>query len=82
MPLEIIHGNSKSKPSARIERWELMLQQYGFSEQYKPGMENPGDYLLRYCECQSTLFQEKLTEEYLNFVSRFPIPKSHDNEGN
>ena len=44
-PLEVIYGNPKSKPSARIERWVLRLQPYQFTVQYKPGVDNPADYL-------------------------------------
>eukprot|EP00794_Sanderia_malayensis_P011763 gene11763-biopygen9427 len=75
-PLEIIYGSPRSKPSARIERWVLRLQPYNFSVQYKPGAENPADYLSRYSESQPITTQEKLTEEYVNFVSRYAVPKA------
>ncbi len=75
-PLEIIYGSPRSKPSARIERWVLRLQPYNFSVQYKPGAENPADYLSRYSENQPITTQEKLTEEYVNFVSRYAVPKA------
>ena len=38
--LETIFGNPFSKPSARIERWLLRLQQYDFSVVYATGSEN------------------------------------------
>ena len=44
-PLEIVYDSPKSKPSARIERWVLHLQPYRFTVQYKPGVDNPADYL-------------------------------------
>eukprot|EP00794_Sanderia_malayensis_P014472 gene14472-biopygen11586 len=44
--------------------------------QYKPGAENPADYLSRYSENQPIATQEKLTEEYVNFVSRYAVPKA------
>ena len=75
-PLEIIYGSPRSKPSARIERWILRLQPYSFSVKYKPGSENPADYLSRYSESQPIMRQEKLTEEYVNFISRYAVPKA------
>ena len=47
-PLEVIYGSCKSKPSARIERWVLRLQPYRFIVQYRPGVDNPADYLSRH----------------------------------
>ena len=47
-PLEIIYGSRRSKPSARIERWVLRLQPYSFQVVYKPGVDNPADYLSRH----------------------------------
>ncbi len=44
-PLEVIYGSASSKPSARIERWVLRLQPYTFSVVYKPGKDNPADFL-------------------------------------
>ena len=75
-PLEIIYGSPRSKPSARIEQWVLRLQPYSFSVKYKPGSENPADYLSRYSESQPIMRQEKLTEEYVNFISRYAVPKA------
>ena len=75
-PLEIIYGSPRSKPSARIERWVLRLQPYSFSVKYKPGSENPADYLSRYSESQPIMRQEKLTEEYVSFISRYAVPKA------
>ena len=75
-PLEIIYGSPRSKPSARIERWVLRLQPYSFSVKHKPRSENPADYLSRYSESEPTMRQEKLTEEYFNFISRYAVPKA------
>ena len=52
-PLEIIYGNINSKPSARIERWVLRFQPYSFSVVYKPGKDNPADFLSRHPSSES-----------------------------
>ena len=44
-PLKIIYGNINSKPSALIERWVLCLQPYSFLVVYKPGKDNPADFV-------------------------------------
>ena len=63
-PLEVIYGSRKSKPSARIERWVLWLQPYSFKVVYKPGSNNPGDYLSKH-PTRTSLKQQKLTEQYI-----------------
>ena len=74
-PLEVIYGSRKSKPSARIERWVLRLQPYSFNVVYKPGSDNPADYLSRH-PTRTSLKQQKLTEEYVNYLTRNSAPKA------
>ena len=59
-PLEVIYGKAKSKPSARIERWVLRLQPYKFKVVYKPGSENPADFLSRHPTASSKSIHEKI----------------------
>ena len=47
-PLVSFFSNPSSKPSARIERWLLELQQYRFTVEYRPGSSNPADYASRH----------------------------------
>ena len=47
-PLVSLFNNPSSKPSARIERWLLELQQYRFTVEYRPGASNPADYASRH----------------------------------
>ena len=74
-PLEIIYGSRNSKPSARIERWVLRLQPYSFKILYKPGANNPADYLSRH-PTSSSRKQQTMTEEHVNFVARHSVPKA------
>ena len=75
-PLEVIYGSFKSKPSARIERWVLRLQPYRFIVQYKPGVDNPADYLSRHPTTESISKQEKMTESYINLITNAAVPKT------
>ena len=74
-PLEVIYGSRNSKPSARIERWVLRLQPYSFKVVYKPGSNNPADYLSRH-PTRTSLKQQKLTEQYINYLTRNCVPKA------
>ena len=75
-PLEVIYGKRNAKASARIESWILRLQPYNFTIVYKSGAENPADYLSRHPTTKSIRKQEKMTEEYINFIVDSSIPKS------
>ena len=75
-PLEVIYGKRNAKESARMERWILRLQPYNFTIVYKSGAENPADYLSRHPTTKSIRKQEKMTEEYTNFIVDSSIPKS------
>ena len=75
-PLEIIYGSRNSKPSARIERWVLRLQPYIFKVIYRAGADNPADYLSRHPVKHSKHTQEKLAEQYVNFIALNSVPKA------
>lgn len=75
-PLEIIYGQRTAKTSARIERWVLRLQPYSFKIIYKAGITNPADYLSRHPTNESRKKQEKMTEQYINFVTQNSVPKA------
>ena len=76
-PLELIFNNAKSKPPARIERWALRLQAYNYKIIYRPGKNNPADFLSRHPEltCKSDDVS-KIAEDYVNFVVSETVPKS------
>ena len=75
-PLEITYGQRTAKTSARIERWVFRLQPYAFKIVYKSGTNNPADYLSRHPTNESKHKQEKMTEQYINFVTQISIPKA------
>ena len=57
-----------SKPSARIERWVLRLQQFDFEIKYKKGTENPADALSRFSIKSEIEKSRTVTDEYVNFI--------------
>ena len=75
-PLEIIYGKRTAKTSARIERWVLRLQPYSSRIVYQAGSNNPADYLSRHPTAESCRKQEKMTEQYINFVAQHSVPKA------
>ena len=77
-PLISLYGNPNSKPPARIERWSLRLQPYSANIVYIVGLNNPADYMSRHPLNQSKLTsrEEKVAEEYINFLTNVVIPKA------
>lgn len=67
-PLEVIYGNRNAKASARVERWILRMQPYTFKVIYKPGTNNPADYLSRH----------PVETEYIDvsFIEANSVPKA------
>ena len=75
-PIQLIFNNPKSKPPARIERWNLRLQGYNFDVEHKKGSENPSDYLSRHTSLISADKQGTMAEEYVNFLVSSAVPKA------
>ena len=75
-PLETIYGNPRSKPSARIERWVLRLQPYSFKVEYRAGDENHADYMSRHPTDRSISTHSKISEEYVNFLTKHAVPRA------
>ena len=74
-PLVPLFNNPHSKPTTRIERWLLKLQQYEFIMEYKPGKDNPSDFMSRHPR-KITDNLTQLTEEHVNFVVTNATPNS------
>ncbi|XP_044170588.1 uncharacterized protein K02A2.6-like [Acropora millepora] len=76
-PLVSLFNNPSSKPSARIERWLLELQQYCFTVEYRPGASNPADYASRHPvgDPESHSYDVE-SEGHISFVARNATPKA------
>ena len=75
-PLEKIW--EKPKPTLRIERWGLRLQPYKLTIKYRPGADNPADYMSRHPISDNKTLESKLAEEYVNFLTDEAIMKAMD----
>ena len=75
-PLERIW--EKQKLTLRIERWGLRLQPYKFVIKYRPGADNPVDYMSRQPVNENKTIGSKLAEEYVNFVADEAVMKAMD----
>ena len=75
-PLEVIYGNINPKPSARIERWVLRLQPYSFSVVYKPGKDNPAEFLSRHPSSESISKHAVMADEYVSLLALSAVPKA------
>ena len=76
-PVEMILGNPKSKPPARIERWNLRIQDFDFNVVYTSGANNASDFLSRHpSSSDAARVQEDVAEEYVNFLTAHAVPKA------
>ena len=74
-PLESLISNANKRASARIERWNLTLQNYDFNILHKPGSENIADCLSRMMiDKESSIANE--SDEHIRFVTTNAIPDS------
>ncbi|KAK7094703.1 hypothetical protein V1264_006216 [Littorina saxatilis] len=65
----------KPFPPARIARWSLRLQPYDVHMEYRPGKDNPADYLSRHPgHATASSHEEKIAEEFVNFTAMSSTP--------
>ena len=78
-PVEMILNNPMSRPPARIERWNLRLQDYDFDIQYIKGLDNPSDFLSRHHPTSTNVHTDEfaaVSAKYLNFLVSHAVPKA------
>ena len=78
-PVELILNNPQSRPPARIERWNLRLQDYDFDVSYTKGHDNPSDFLSRHLRINDTSGDKQfqnIAEKYVCFLTQHAIPKA------
>ena len=75
-PIELILNNAKSRPPARIERWNLRLQEYHFTTVHTKGQTNPSDFLSRHPSPEVSHADERSAEHYVNFHASHSTPKA------
>jgi len=73
-PLESLISNVRKRASARIERWNLVLQNYNFQIIHKPGRENIADLLVPHDLNDSGATND--TNSYVNFIVTNALPIS------
>ena len=66
----------KPSPHTGITRWALRPQPYAVTMQYKPGKDNPADYMSRHPSNKNIVSsqQEKMAEQYVNFILNSDVP--------
>ncbi len=74
-PLLGLFGKPRAKLPMRLERWSLRLQPYSPVIKYRRGSDNPADYLSRH-PLSVTKQDDKLTEQYVNFVTNQTVPRA------
>lgn len=73
----LLHVWKKPKPPLRLERWGLRLQPYKLQIMYRPGRDNPADYMSRHPRSsvsRADLRSQELAEQYVCFVAQSSTP--------
>ena len=73
-PLETIFNNPTCKATARLERLQLRLQPCKTKIIYKPGADNPADYMTRHPEQSQNFSHLSRVDAYTNFVTTYVVP--------
>ncbi|KAK3720291.1 hypothetical protein QZH41_007748 [Actinostola sp. cb2023] len=77
-PLETIFNKSTCKATARLERLQLRLQPYKITVVYRPGADNPADYMSRHPDPKHSTSPNHLSrvDSYVNFVTANAVPNA------
>ena len=65
-------------PPLQITRWSLRLQSYDLTIIFRPGKDNPADYMSRHPATKDVRSsrEEKIAEEYVEFISQTSVPSA------
>ena len=77
--VQLIFGNTASKPPARIERWALRLTQFDFNIVHRPGKDNVADFFSRHPDKTvdvEALAAQQRSERYINAVVTNALPSA------
>ena len=80
--VELIYRNPRSKPPARLLRWNLRLMEFDFDIIHKPGRDNVADYLSRNIvkntskDNISENKNSKVAEEFVNLIEAYTKPSA------
>ena len=66
---------SKKQLPLRVERWGLRLQPFKMKKEYRPGKDNPSDYISRH-PLKIDLDARNLAEEYVAFICEESVPNA------
>ena len=74
--VQLIYGNTKSKPPPRIERWGLRLSAFDYEIVHRPGVSNMADYYSRSPggAGHSEYLEELRTEQHISMVTQACLP--------
>ena len=74
----LVHIWNKPHPPLRIARWSLRLQPYDLTIEFRPGKDNPADYMSRHPVTKNVRSsrEEKIAEEYVDFISQTSVPNA------
>ncbi len=76
-PLENIFSNPRSRPTARLEKYALRLEPYQAKVVYRPGKDNPADYLSRHpTKNQDSQVSIDGDDRHVNFIVSHAVPKA------
>ena len=74
-PMEMIIRNRTSKTSARIERWNLRIQDYDFNVIFTKRKDNPSNFLSHHPDMQDNSV-DNCSEANIHFLSNHAVPKA------
>ena len=66
--------NSQKPTTPRMERWRLRLMPYNMTLQYRPGHDNPADFISRHPHTHPG--RENKAEDYVAYIAANAVPKS------